>query len=69
MQLTDWLLEHAEPLKPMIELVVFTNPSVVIESNHNYNQMLSRVTISEHLPEKLDQLQASYSVEKLTKMT
>ncbi|MCM2677812.1 hypothetical protein [Alkalicoccobacillus plakortidis] len=69
MQLTDWLLEHAEPLKPIVDLVIFTNPSVVIKSNHNNNQMLSRVTISEHLPEKLEQLQASYSVEKLTKMT
>ncbi|MDQ0205580.1 nuclease-related domain-containing protein [Alkalicoccobacillus murimartini] len=65
-QLTDWLLERNYPLKPVVELIVLTHPSVIIESDHLNNQTINRFIISDHLPEKLEQLQRRYSTEKLT---
>ncbi|WP_260681985.1 nuclease-related domain-containing protein [Alkalicoccobacillus porphyridii] len=67
MQLADWFINYAIPLKPILELAVFTNPSTYIESTSSTNQTLSRVILAEHLPTKLDALKKHYHTEKIKK--
>lgn len=59
-QLVQYLLEQRYPLLPIVPLVVFSNPSTVIETTGLSKLQSTGMIRSEFLPEKLEILQSNY---------
>lgn len=66
-QLANWLIYHQLPPKPIIEIVVFTNPYAIIEITTGQNKLLPKFTLAENLSTKLEMLKKQYHVTKISK--
>jgi hypothetical protein len=68
-QLQNWMKQRKSPLMPIEYLVVFSNPSTMIETDRGNEQIFQNVLHANFLLEKISELESKYPDTALTKKT